>query len=65
MKKKKKRKKKLNPGLASLRHGTGLRETAESESSSLLDFGVVTEKYLTMVIDHNKVKGHRHIQSEW
>ena len=42
-----------NLGLASLRQGTGLRETAKVTS---MDFGVVTENHSTMVKDHNKVK---------
>ena len=40
----------------SLRNGTGLRETAEIASSTLMDFGIVTENESTMVLDHNKVK---------
>ena len=31
-------------------------ETAKIASSTLMDFGVVTKNYSTMVIDHNKVK---------
>ena len=45
-----------NIALASMRHHTGLRETAEIATATLIDTGVVTEKNSNLVIDHNKVK---------
>ena len=45
-----------NTALASMRHHTGLRETAEIATAVLIDAGVITEKDTRLVIDHNKVK---------
>ena len=45
-----------NTALASMRHHTGLRETAEIATAALIDAGVVTDKDTRLVIDHNKVK---------
>ena len=43
-----------NLGVASLCHGAGLRETAEIASSTLMDFGVVTEKVVLWLTRHGK-----------
>ena len=43
-----------NLGLASLRHGSGLRETAESASPTLMDFGVVSENDSTITCHARK-----------
>ena len=45
-----------NTALASMRHHTGPRETAEIATAALIDAGVVTDKDTRLVIDHNKVK---------
>ena len=45
-----------NTALASMRHHTGLRETAEIATAALIDAGVITEEDTNLVIDHNKVK---------
>ena len=45
-----------NIALASMRHHTGLRETAEIATATLIDFGIVTDEDSRLVIDHNKVK---------
>ena len=42
--------------LASMRHHTGMRETAEIATAALIDAGVVTEDDTNLVIDHSKVK---------
>lgn len=45
-----------NKALASMRHHTGLRETAEIATAALIDTGVITEGDTSLIIDHNKVK---------
>ena len=45
-----------NIALASLRHHTGLRETAEIATAAWIDAGLITHSDTTKVIDHNKVK---------
>ena len=45
-----------NTALASMRHHTGLRETAEIATAALIDAGVVTGEDTRLVIDHHKVK---------
>ena len=45
-----------NIALASMRHHTGLRETAEIATAAWVDAGVITEDDTHLVIDHNKVK---------
>ena len=45
-----------NIALASLRHHTGLRETAEIATAAWIDAGIITREDTTLVIDHNKVK---------
>src|SRR5688572_431723 len=45
-----------NIALASLRHHTGLRETAEIATAAWIDAGLVTQFDTTLVIDHNKVR---------
>lgn len=45
-----------NIALASLRHHTGLRETAEISTAAWIDAGLITETDTTLVINHNKVK---------
>ena len=42
--------------MASMRHHTGMRETAEIATAALIDAGVITEDDTSLVIDHNKVK---------
>ena len=42
--------------LASMRHHTGMRETAEIATATLIDAGVITEDDTSLVIDHSKVK---------
>jgi len=42
--------------MASLRHHTGLRETAEIATAAWIDAGLITESDTGLVIDHNKVK---------
>ena len=42
--------------LASMRHHTGMRETAEIATATLIDAGVITESDTSLVIDHNKVR---------
>ena len=41
--------------LTSLRHHTGLRETAEIATATLIDFKVITADDHKMTVDHNKV----------
>ena len=43
-----------NLGLASLCHGSGLRETAEITSPTLMDFGAVSENYSTITCHARK-----------
>ena len=45
-----------NIALASLRHHTGLRETAEIATAAWIDAGVITQFDTALVIDHNKVR---------
>ena len=45
-----------NIALASIRHHTGLRETAEIATAAWIDGGLITEEDTHLVIDHNKVK---------
>ena len=45
-----------NTALASMRHHTGLRETAEIATAALIDAGVITDNDTIVVIDHNKIK---------
>ena len=45
-----------NIALASMRHHTGLRETAEIATAAWIDAGIITENDPSLVIDHNKVK---------
>lgn len=45
-----------NIALASLRHHTGLRETAEIATAAWIDAGVINKDDTSLVIDHNKVK---------
>ena len=45
-----------NIALASMRHHTGLRETAEIATAAWVDAGLITEDDTHLVIDHNKVK---------
>ena len=45
-----------NIALASIRHHTGLRETAEIATAAWIDGGLITEDDTHLVIDHNKVK---------
>ena len=45
-----------NVVLTSLRHHTGLRETAEIATTALIDAKVITEGNTSLIIDHNKVK---------
>ena len=45
-----------NLALASLRHGTGLREAAEIATCTLIDVDFVTKEDTTNVIDHNKLR---------
>src|ERR1043165_6956920 len=42
--------------LASLRHHTGLRETAEIATAAWIDAGLITQFDIALVIDHNKVR---------
>lgn len=44
-----------NIALASLRHHTGLRETAEIATAAWIDAGIISAHDTTLVIDHNKV----------
>ena len=46
----------FNIALASIRHHTGLRETAEIATAAWIDGGLTTEDDTHLVIDHNKVK---------
>jgi hypothetical protein len=45
-----------NIALASIRHHTGLRETAEIATAAWIDAGIIDEHDTSLVIDHNKVK---------
>ena len=45
-----------NIALASMRHHTGLRETAEIATAAWIDGGLITKDDTHLVIDHNKVK---------
>ena len=45
-----------NTALASIRHHTGLRKTAEIATAALIDAGVITDNDTRLVIDHNKIK---------
>ena len=45
-----------NIALASLRHHTGLRETAEIATAAWRDAGLITQLDTVLVIDHNKVR---------
>lgn len=45
-----------NIALASLRHHTGLRETAEIATAAWIDAGLISRFDTTLIIDHNKVK---------
>ena len=45
-----------NIALASIRHHTGLRETAEIATAAWIDGGLITEDDTHLVIHHNKVK---------
>ena len=45
-----------NIALASMRHHTGLRETAEIATAAWIDAGIITEDDTHLVIDHNKVR---------
>lgn len=45
-----------NIALASLRHHTGLRETAEIATAAWIDAGLITQLDTVLVIDHNKVR---------
>ena len=45
-----------NVASASLRHHTGLRETAEIATAALIDAKVITEGNTSLIIDHDKVK---------
>jgi len=45
-----------NIALASLRHHTGLRETAEIATAAWIDAGLITQWDTVLVIDHNKVR---------
>ena len=45
-----------NIALASIRHHTGLRETAEIATAAWIDGGLINENDTSLVIDHNKVK---------
>ena len=39
-----------------MRHHTGLRETAEIATATIIDFGIITDYDSRLAIDHNKVK---------
>lgn len=45
-----------NIALASMRHHTGLRETAEIATAAWIDGGLITPDDVHLVIDHNKVR---------
>ena len=45
-----------NVALASLRHHTGLRETAEIATAAWIDAGLISQNETDLVIDHNKVR---------
>ena len=45
-----------NVALASLRHHTGLRETAEIATAAWIDAGLINETETHLVIDHSKVR---------
>jgi len=45
-----------NIALASMRHHTGLRETAEIATAAWIDAGLITDEDKHLIIDHNKVK---------
>ena len=45
-----------NVALASMRHHTGLRETAEIATAAWIDAGIITADDTHLVIDHNKVR---------
>ena len=45
-----------NIALASMRHHTGLRETAEIATAAWVDAGLITAADSHLVIDHNKIK---------
>ena len=45
-----------NIALASIRYGTGLRETAAIATAAWIDGGLISKSNTRLVIDHNKVK---------
>jgi len=45
-----------NIALASMRHHTGLRETAEIATAAWIDSDLITDEDKHLIIDHNKVK---------
>ena len=45
-----------NIALASMRHHTGLRETAEIATAAWIDAGLISPEDTHLVIDHNKLK---------
>jgi hypothetical protein len=45
-----------NIAMASMRHHTSLRETAEIATAALIDAKIITKNNTLMIIDHSKVK---------
>ena len=45
-----------NIAIASMRHHTGLRETAEIAIAARIDARLITKDNTLLIIDHNKVK---------
>ena len=45
-----------NIALASMRHQTSLRETAEIATAALIDAKIISKSDCHLTIDHNKVK---------